>query len=127
MRTLLLALASLLLLAGSMLADDFSVSGRVIDSQGYAIPVARQNSKRTLKVCAISRVSPSKIPRWDQSARTDAESAVESQSASHFMTNDPTLVRRGVALWESAEVKPRGRNDGANRPIADEKSPDPWW
>ena len=27
---------------------------------------------------------------------------------------------------ESEDVKPRGRNDGANHPIAYEKSPDPW-
>jgi hypothetical protein len=40
MRTPLLALATLLMLAGSVRADDFSVSGRVIDSQGYPIPQA---------------------------------------------------------------------------------------
>ena len=42
------------------------------------------------------------------------------------MTEDPTLVPRGVRQWISADLRPRGRSDGANRPIAHRRSRDRW-
>src|SRR4029077_4297174 len=33
---------------------------------------------------------------------------------------------QGVSQWEPADLRPRGRSDGANRPIAHGRSPDRW-
>src|ERR1700756_3451912 len=43
-----------------------------------------------------------------------------------LLGEDVTLVARGVSQWESADLRPRGRSDGANRPIAHGRSPDRW-
>jgi len=43
-----------------------------------------------------------------------------------LLGEDVTLVSRGVSQWESADLRPRGRSDGANRPIAHGRSPDRW-
>ena len=35
-----------------------------------------------------------------------------------LLGEDVTLVSRGVSQWESADLRPRRRSDGANRPSA---------